>query len=484
MKRILVALAVVIALLPIRVAADSLRLVMEKKFNFNGKTDEPREVAIRTDNSFVIGGFVTWPDGLPIVKPAFSKISSSGNLLSIKIINAENSVSLESQIDAKGKKTVIAFGGSIRLLDSNDVEIWTRNMPGEAFVKVYRDTIIAVCSQSGASMVYILNDSGETIRQFSLGVLMSYPSIAARENTLYVSGTNPVLFGVAVAVSLSDGQKFWQFNAGQTYKNRGAVDDSGNFYFAGSQLKFPDSGVVLERVLIKLNPQGEILWKNEWLSRESQETNMENWNGAVGVSTAKNMVVVGGSIQKGNTHTGDKSAYLEGFAASTGAAIWKKVWDYPTAPVASINQISSIKFDHDRYLIVLGSLYSSSVGNPPSYGYLQKYQVDKVLGVQERKGLTPSDFRLEQNYPNPFNSSTTIKYSVGLNLTTSDVVNKHMRLAIYDLLGREVAVLADGVKPAGEYEAVFNASNLPSGIYFYRLNTGAFTETKKMLLAK
>lgn len=103
MKRIL-AFAVVIALLPIRVAADSLRLVMEKKFNFNGKTDEPREVAIRTDNSFVIGGFVTWPDGLPIVKPAFSKISSSGNLLSIKIINAENSVSLESQIDAKGKK--------------------------------------------------------------------------------------------------------------------------------------------------------------------------------------------------------------------------------------------------------------------------------------------------------------------------------------------------------------------------------------------
>ena len=98
---------------------------------------------------------------------------------------------------------MIAFGGSIRLLDSNDVEIWTRNMPGEAFVKVYRDTIIAVCSQSGASMVYILNDSGETIRQFSLGVLMSYPSIAARENTLYVSGTNPVLFGVAVAVSLS-----------------------------------------------------------------------------------------------------------------------------------------------------------------------------------------------------------------------------------------------------------------------------------------
>ena len=110
---------------------------------------------------------------------------------------------------------MIAFDGSIRLLDSNDVEIWTEICPGKALCESLPRYDYRGLFPSGASMVYILNDSGETIRQFSLGVPMSYPSIAARENTLYVSGTNPVLFGVAVAVSLSDGQKFWQLiNAG------------------------------------------------------------------------------------------------------------------------------------------------------------------------------------------------------------------------------------------------------------------------------
>ena len=134
------------------------------------------------------------------------------------------------------------------------------------------------------------------------------------------------------------------------------------------------------------------------------------------------------------------------------------------------------KIDHDRYLIVLGSLYSSSVGNPPSYGYLQKYQVDKVLGVQERKDLTPSDFRLEQNYPNPFNPTTRIRFEVpkqGL-----------VRLAVYDALGREVKLLIQEIKSAGVYETDFDAENLPSGVYFYRLNSGNFTETRKMMFVK
>ena len=165
-------------------------------------------------------------------------------------------------------------------------------------MKVYRDTIIAVCSQSGASMVYILNDSGETIRQFSLGVLMSYPVLPRVKTRCMFPAPIP-----------SSSEWRWRSRF-RTVRNSGNSTPARPtriavrwmtvviFYFAGSQLKFPDSGVVLERVLIKLNPQGEILWKNEWLSRESQETNMENWNRAVGVSTAKNMVVVGGSIQK------------------------------------------------------------------------------------------------------------------------------------------------------------------------------------------
>jgi pimeloyl-ACP methyl ester carboxylesterase len=85
-------------------------------------------------------------------------------------------------------------------------------------------------------------------------------------------------------------------------------------------------------------------------------------------------------------------------------------------------------------------------------------------------------FELEQNYPNPFNPSTTIQFQI----PKSSFVN----LKVYDILGKEVATLADEYKPAGSYEVNFDASQLSSGIYFYKLQTASFVETKKMVLLK
>jgi hypothetical protein len=91
--------------------------------------------------------------------------------------------------------------------------------------------------------------------------------------------------------------------------------------------------------------------------------------------------------------------------------------------------------------------------------------------------LNPTVYSLLQNYPNPFNPQTTIKYSLPLaGLVT---------LKIYDLLGREVTTLIQGKKEtAGNHSINFNANNLPSGIYFYRLQADKFSETKKMILIK
>ena len=97
-------------------------------------------------------------------------------------------------------------------------------------------------------------------------------------------------------------------------------------------------------------------------------------------------------------------------------------------------------------------------------------------GEAETSNIIPNSFTLEQNYPNPFNPATTIKYGVPQ--------DANVRIVIYDLLGREVAVLVDGLVKAGNYEAVFNATNLSSGIYFYRLQSDNFTQIKKMLLLK
>jgi len=98
-----------------------------------------------------------------------------------------------------------------------------------------------------------------------------------------------------------------------------------------------------------------------------------------------------------------------------------------------------------------------------------------VTSVNEVDGVV-DNFILEQNYPNPFNPSTTIRYSV----PTTEFVT----LKVYDVLGNEVATLVNEEKPAGSYEVNFNAAKLSSGIYFYSLQVGSYTQTKKLILMK
>lgn len=88
----------------------------------------------------------------------------------------------------------------------------------------------------------------------------------------------------------------------------------------------------------------------------------------------------------------------------------------------------------------------------------------------------PSGFRLSQNYPNPFNPTTVIRYELP---ASGDV-----RLSVYDILGREVRMLVNEKQAAGSYEVKFDASGLASGVYLYRLTSGPFVETHKMVLVR
>jgi len=88
----------------------------------------------------------------------------------------------------------------------------------------------------------------------------------------------------------------------------------------------------------------------------------------------------------------------------------------------------------------------------------------------------PAQFALEQNYPNPFNPDSDIRYQIS--------EFKMVRLAVYDLLGREVAVLVNGNRAVGSYEVKFDATGLPSGVYLYRLTAGTLVLTRKMMLVR
>jgi hypothetical protein len=102
--------------------------------------------------------------------------------------------------------------------------------------------------------------------------------------------------------------------------------------------------------------------------------------------------------------------------------------------------------------------------------------LNRIGGAWESVGSVPTKFALNQNYPNPFNPVTVIRYE----LPEASAV----KLQVFDMLGRVVATVVNERREAGIYEAVFNASGLSSGTYFYRLQAGTFVETKKMMLVK
>jgi hypothetical protein len=96
--------------------------------------------------------------------------------------------------------------------------------------------------------------------------------------------------------------------------------------------------------------------------------------------------------------------------------------------------------------------------------------------VDHNNSNMPDKFILEQNYPNPFNPTTKIKYSVPL--------LSNVQVNIFDVLGNEIETLVNAEKTAGNYELIWNAINLPSGVYFYKIRAGDFVQTKKMILLK
>ncbi len=113
----------------------------------------------------------------------------------------------------------------------------------------------------------------------------------------------------------------------------------------------------------------------------------------------------------------------------------------------------------------------------------------RILNLKVKRNITsidrvisdsPTSIELKQNVPNPFNPNTVVSFTV----VTQDLASVQTRLAVYDILGREVAVLVNSVLPAGEHQVSFNALTLPSGMYLYRLEANGFAVTKKMMLVK
>jgi uncharacterized delta-60 repeat protein len=155
---------------------------------------------------------------------------------------------------------------------------------------------------------------------------------------------------------------------------------------------------------------------------------------------------------------------------------------YSDADIQGINEnkLRLVRLTNDGWIYVGGNVNTNEnyveANNVQNVGIFAFADPDSITSVDSELDGLVNQFVLEQNYPNPYNPTTTIRYSI----PQTDFVS----LKVFDIIGNEVATLANEEKTAGNHEVSFNASTLSSGIYFYRLRAGAFVKTKKMIFMK
>ena len=169
--------------------------------------------------------------------------------------------------------------------------------------------------------------------------------------------------------------------------------------------------------------------------------------------------------------SGTNYVYFDG-DITTGMAMYKSTdagatWTVMTYPTGAIN------YTHFDFIKVGNTITGFAVS--PNGTILKS--VENITGISNEGSITPSEYKLNQNYPNPFNPSTTISFDLPR--------NEFVTLKVYDVVGKEIATIVNKQLTAGSYSELFEApSNLTSGIYFYKLTAGSFSDTKKLVLVK
>jgi len=155
----------------------------------------------------------------------------------------------------------------------------------------------------------------------------------------------------------------------------------------------------------------------------------------------------------------DGSVELIAISTKTMRETYLHIWTIPGIPFTH-NNFPWPMYGHDRY-------------RTNQYGFIPP---DEPVGIQPSSTIVPEKFSLNQNFPNPFNPATTIKFDIRISAFT--------KLTVFDALGREIETLVDEKLSPGSYSLVFDGSKFTSGVYFYRLTSENFTETKRMLMIK
>jgi len=237
-----------------------------------------------------------------------------------------------------------------------------------------------------------------------------------------------------------------------------AVDYSDNIIVTGSS---SFSGTSYDFCTIKYNPSGD----SQWVRIYSGPANSYDEAYFIKVDSYNN-VYVAGRVGSSNDITVATIKY-----SNNGIQQW--VMQYPG--VVQTN-LGGMTIDNNRNVFVITS--NGLNGTGADYITIKYTQ---FVGIKPITTEIPKQFNLYQNYPNPFNPSTKIKFDIPQEVRSQRL---EVRLIIYDVIGREITTLVNEQLKPGTYEVEWDAGNYSGGVYFYKLTTESFSETKKMIILK
>ncbi len=349
-------------------------------------------------------------------------------------------------------------------------------------------------------IVYHTTDNGLTWSRDSIGTIGTVEALVTSPN-----GTGgPSLFagtsGGGVFLSTDDGESWGAVNNGipkspnmsNLYAKVSAFTVSGPYLFAATEcglFRSTNSGTswtaandgLTDTLVYSLAISGTILFAGTgtgvFLSTNSGTTWAAVTNGLPIGATVGYLAVSGTNLFASISPDGV-------FLSTNNGTTWRSIasglpsissgWRYDrVGPLALTPDYAFVGTGHSGGYSSYGSVGSGVWRRPLS----------EVVNVGPRPSELPTVFNLSQNYPNPFNPITVIKYTIGGNRGRGLVVSD-VKLVVYDVLGREVAVLVNERRAPGNYEARFDASGFSSGVYFYRLTDGNLIQTRKMTVVR
>ncbi|MBK8551053.1 MAG: SBBP repeat-containing protein [Ignavibacteria bacterium] len=239
-------------------------------------------------------------------------------------------------------------------------------------------------------------------------------------------------------------------------------DNKGNIYITGTSTGFSSS---YDYMTVKYSSTGDLMWAKNY---NGPGTNNFDEARSVAADNNGNVYVTGLSA---GTGTMDDIVIVK--YDSVGNETWVNRYNSPANRNDVANNISLDAFGN---IIVSG--FITGAATAMDFSVIKFSLLTNVVSLASN---APAAFDLLQNYPNPFNPSTKIRFDV-----TPDERDdaQDVRLIVFDVLGKEVAALVNEKLSAGSYEVEFDANDYPGGVYFYRLNAGEFTATKRMMLLK